>query len=107
MMRTTRKTGALVAGLLVAAALTPPVFATADSAQVTVSFSVNPTVSAEVVEGGLFVRSNAPWRLTAEIADADGGTVTVSENGPATGSAGALIEAEGLVGYSLVLDSAR
>ena len=96
-----------MAGLLVASALTLPVFAVADSASVTVSLSVAPTVSAEVIDGGLFVRSNAPWQLTAEVVDASGDIVTVSKNGPATGSAGAMIEADDLIGYSLVLDTAR
>jgi len=106
-MRTTRKTGALVAGFLVAAALTPPVFAVGGSASVTVSFSVAPAVSAEVADGGLLVRSNAPWELTAEVMDASGATFTVNECGPATGSAGALVEASELISYSLVLKTAR
>ena len=107
MMRTAQKTGALVAGLLVVAALTLPVFAVADSASVTVSFRVTPTVSAEVVEGGLFVRSNAPWRLVAKTAGPDGSTVTLSDSGPATGAAGVLIEADSLIEYSLVIDTGR
>lgn len=106
-MLATRKTSTLMAGLLLAAALTPPIFAVGGSASVTVSFTMAPTVSAEVIDGGLFVRSNAPWELSAEVVDASGTIITVSECGPATGSAGVRVETGELVSYSLVLKSPR
>ncbi len=101
------KMGATAAGLLVAVALALPTFAIADSASVTVNFKISPTVSAEVVDGGLLIRSNAPWQLVAEVADEDGSVVTLREGGPATGSAGALVAADDLIDYALVLDTAR
>ncbi len=93
---------ALVTVALVVAILGVPVLAAATSASVTVTFVVAPSVTAEVVDDGLRVLSNAPWTLVAETAE---GSVTVQ--GDATGGAGRLVELPGLTGYTLVLESSR
>lgn len=103
----TRTMAGGITGLLVAAALTIPAFAVADSASVTVTFHIDPCVTAQAVDGGLLIRSNAPWQLVAESSHIDGTPTSVRESGPATGSEGTLIEAENLTGYTLVLETAR
>ncbi len=97
-----RTIATLSAAALLAGSLSLPVFAVADSASVTVTFRVSPSVTAQAVDDGLLIRSNAPWTLTAQTAE---GAVSVS--GPATGSKGALVEMDALAGYSLVLDTPR
>ena len=105
-MHTTRKIGAVVAALFMAAALWLPVFAIADSTSVTVTFRVSPTVSAEIVDDGLLIQSNAPWQLTGTMRDVDG-VATIHESGGATGATGSIVHLEDLVDYTLVLDPAR
>ena len=97
-----RTIAAISAGALLVGSLALPVFAAADSATVTVTFRVNPSVTAQAVDDGLLIRSNAPWTLTAQT---DEGPLSVS--GPATGSKGALVEMDTLEDYSLVLDTPR
>ena len=93
------------AGLLALVVFVGPASAVADTASVTVFAQVAPAVSAEIAEGGLLVRSNAPWELMLEVADAEGRVRVVGRRGTATGAVGLLVAAEDLIAYSLVLDA--
>lgn len=96
-------TATLVATLLVLV----PALAIAGSVSVTATFVIAPSVSAEVVDGGLVVYSTVPWQLVAEVAGPEGETRRIHESGERTGGSGVYVEAPDLIGYSLVPETTR
>ncbi len=70
---------------------------------VTVSFSIRPRVSAEVLDDGILVLANTPWTATVFWRDRDGVIRATTVAGTATGAHGDYVRGNGkLAGFTLV-----
>lgn len=88
--------------LLVAAPLLTDT--SACGASVSISVRVGPAVATQVVDGGLLIRSNAPWRLDARGSRSDGTPVHTSTSSSEMPSKRGFVPVENLTAYTIVLE---